>query len=219
MGEPVHEKPEAEKLFDGIIARLLAMTADPPFRFLDTSRADAAEFLRRQKTFAGYSDDEIEAEEQDLGVQFPAVFRAYLRAMGRARGALFRGSDVAKLEDLERSKESAIKVMQRAGDNCALPSGTVVFLLHQGYTFLCFHSAGGYDTPVHQYFEQEKALRQISSGFAEFVQAEVQVVEGLHRKQHKSGGKFITLDGSGQMWSWPSAVGERALDHPHRFTD
>jgi len=95
-------------LIDDVCKRLTAMADDPPFRFVDTPERDADAYLKRLKTFAGYSEPEVARAELRLGLVFPTVFRTFLLFMGRDRGELLAGSDLARVEDFEKFRANAI---------------------------------------------------------------------------------------------------------------
>src|SRR5262245_39747802 len=90
--------------------RLIAMAANPPYVYENTPRHLIDGHFRGLATFAGYPESEVAAAESRLGVQFPAVFREYLREMAKSPGSLFCGSDLARL-DFERFRADALALM------------------------------------------------------------------------------------------------------------
>jgi hypothetical protein len=212
---------DAANFIESIRQRLLAMAADPPYRFRDTRREDAALFQRARQTFEGYAAAEIDAAEARLAVQFPAVFRAYLLAMGKARGDLFKRSSVASLEELPKFRDRGGRFLAKYSAG-PLPDKTVVLLTHQGYSLLYLLAEGGFDGPVFQYVETEPAPEQLARGFAELLDTEVRKMEESHRLAHEQGGYWIKLGpgARGGSWDFPALNScERPLDHPDNFLD
>jgi len=205
---------------DAIIAdarrRLIAMADDPPYRFKATPRGVAEAYRRRLKTFAGYPEAEIARAEARLGVRFPAVYRAFLRELGRDSGDLFVGSYLAGVGDLDDYREEAAELMGEASPALALPAGAVVFLSHQGYSHAYFIAAGGLDAPVWQYGEGEAGPVVIAAGFAEFLAAELGLMEANDRKSRELGGYYLTVyEGGGTAREYPSLnSGSRPRDDP-----
>lgn len=196
------------------------MAEDPPYRFLRTPRREAEAFRRRKMTFAGYDTGEVEAAERALGVALPAVFRAYLQTIGRRRGDLFRGSDLADLGDFAAFKDDADALLHQSEADQPLPAGAVVFLFHQGYSFDFFVAEGGFDSPVFRYVEGRKAFEPCAAGFADYIGAEIDLQEDVHRSLHRRGGYYVTIRDGTISESHPAlGEGERPLDHPDRFAD
>ncbi len=81
----------AELIIEAIQARLIKVAQRRPFRFVGTERAEAEDYLARQVTFIGYSEEEIQNMQANLSVRLPTLFRAYLKKFGKARGDLFAG--------------------------------------------------------------------------------------------------------------------------------
>src|SRR5262249_44840624 len=96
----------------------------------------------------------------------------------------------------------------------SLPAEAVVFLFHQGYTFLYVLAVGGFDGHVIQWIETEREPRQVAPTFADMVDAELRLMEGNNTKSREMGGYCLTLhpDG-GSTQIYPALVsGERPLD-------
>lgn len=165
--------------------RLIALAGNP-----DDASRNTPQYLkliehnaRWRSTFAGYSEAEVARAEIKLGVQFPAVFREYLREMARGHGELFCGSDLAGIDELEQYRADALALLAETDPTLTLPPGAVVFLSHQGYTFLYLVAAGGFDSPVMQWIERDPAPGQVAVGFAELVDAELRLMERLAQNQ------------------------------------
>ncbi|HEX7843347.1 MAG TPA: SMI1/KNR4 family protein [Kofleriaceae bacterium] len=174
---------DPEALIRSTQARLLAVADGPPL-VEDPWPARAAARLARTKAFVGYPESEVAAAERALGVQFPAMFRTYLLRIGRTPGDLFVGSDLASLDptssnSISRFRSEAIALMGDAAHG--LPSRAVIFLFHQGYTFLFFDADGGSDAPVFQFVEGEAQPKQIAASFAELVENELALHESNRR--------------------------------------
>jgi hypothetical protein len=169
------------------------MADDPPYVFRDQSPELIEQHYRRLTTFTGYSEAELAGAEERLGVQFPTVFRTYLLQMGRSRGDLFRGHDLAGIEDLARFRADAQALMAETDRCLTLPPDAVVFLFHQGYAFSYLRAAGGFDSPVYYYAETDRASRQLAPTFADSVDAELRLAEHNHAKSHEMGGYYKVL--------------------------
>ncbi len=212
--------PDTTRIFVDAYLRLAAMADDPPYRFVRTSRRDAEVHRRLKKTFAGCPAVEVAAAERDLGVSFPAVFRAYLAVLGVARGDLFAGSDVAGPSQFSGFKTEAEDILRASDVDRGLPDRATVFLIHQGYSFDFIIADGGFDSPVFRYVEGERAWKQCAEGFAAYVEAEIRLAEEVHRTSHAQGGYYVTISGGRVSQTYPAmASGERPLDHPDSFTD
>src|SRR5688572_10147050 len=163
---------DADAVIEDVKRRLLALANDPPFRFKQTSRTAAQWYMRRMTTFEGCPQAEIAAIETNLGVEFTEMFRAYLRHMGKARGHLFCGSDIAQPSLFEEFRRFGQELMHETSQSLELPADAVVFLTHQGYQFTFVQLRGGFDCPVLNYMETESAPKQIAESFASFLDAE-----------------------------------------------
>lgn len=75
----------------------------------------------------------------------------------------------------------------------ALPANAVVYLVHQGYTFLFLVAAGGFDGPQMQWTEGERQPTEVAPTFAALVDAELRSQEMTHREWHERGGYYRTL--------------------------
>jgi len=206
---------EARALIDDVCKRLTAMADDPPFRFVDTPERDAEAYLKRLKTFAGYSEPEVARAEQRLGVVFPTVFRTFLLSMGRDRGELLAGSDLAGVEGFEKFRANAIELMSKSRADESLPPNAVVFLFHQGYSFAYLIADGAFDSAVHHYTERDRGPSVVAPGFAAFLDAELRLAEQVHRQSHEHGGYYLTIDGGYVTQTHPALnSGDRPLDKP-----
>jgi hypothetical protein len=170
-------------------------------------------------TFEGSSEAEIVAAEADLGVRFTDVFRAYLRQMGKSRGHLLCGSNVAEPSRFPEFRQVAQELMHETSQSLELPPDAVVFLTHQGYQFLFIRPDGGFDCPVLMYMEMDEAPKQIADSFAAFLSAEVTGMEETHRMAHENGGHYVTVDDDGSTsFEFPARLsGYRITSEPFRL--
>ena len=95
-----------------------------------------------------------------------------------------------------------------------LPPEAVVFLSHQGYTFVYFPATGGFDGPMMQWTEMEREAREVALTFGEMVDSELRLMQSNDRGFREKGGYFLTLHlGGGATASHPArSSGERPLD-------
>jgi hypothetical protein len=203
---------------DSVIAdwkrRLRAMAENPPYVFRDTPRHLIDNHYRRLTTFVGFSESDVAGTEARLGGRLPLVFRAYLLEMGKSPGDLFRGSDLAGVADFERFRAAALALLSDTDPALSLPPNAVVFLLHQGYTFVYLQATGGFDGPPFCWTETEREPRQVAPTFAEMIDAELELMESNDRGFRDNGGYYLTLHaGGGATMHFPAiASGERPLD-------
>jgi hypothetical protein len=209
---------EAAKIITGWKQRLTALAASPEYVFRDTPQHLIEEYHRRLTTFIGYPEAEIAAVEAQLGVQFPAVFRQYLLEMAKSPGDLFRGSKLAGLAEFEQFRADALVLLVETDPALTLPPEAVVFLFHQGYTFGYLLAVGGFDGPPMQWTETEREPRQVAAGFADMVDAELQLMENNNRSFRERGGFYKTLHpGGGSAMEFPAVnSGDRPLDQVPR---
>jgi hypothetical protein len=141
------------------------------------------------------------------------VYEEFLRRMGHARGALFAGSDIEP-RHLFRYRHEAEEIMRGCGVERFLDADSVVFMLHQGYSFCYFQSpAPEFDAPVFQYTECDPAPKLIARGFAELLDAEVTLMEETSRVSRESGGYLLTVSGGFERRLYPApGEGPRPLD-------
>ena len=194
--------------------RLVAMAESPPYAFRDTPQHLIDAHRRRVTTFAGFAETEVAAAEARLGVRFPAVFRAFLLEMVKSPGELWRGSDRARVADFERFRADALEMLDVIDPTPALPREAVVFMWHQGYTFLYLLGDGGFDGPVMQWMEDRPEPHPVAPTFAAMVDAELAMMERGSQDLRDQGGYWLTLrpDG-GATESYPALTsGERPLE-------
>lgn len=205
---------DANSIIAGWKKRLIALADNPPYVFRDTPQYLIDQHSRQLTSFVGYSESEVASAEERLGVQFPEVFRAYLLEMAKSPGDLFRGSDLAGIEDFEQFRTIALKLMADTDPRLTLPGDAVVFLIHQGYTFVYLRARGGFDEPPMYYKETESETHQAAPTFAEMVDNELTLMESVDNEFHKNGGYYMTLhpDGGESQIHPARNSGERPLD-------
>lgn len=204
---------DAAPIIAGWKRRLTALAEDPPYVYRDTPRHLIERHHRRLTTFVGYTEAEVAEAEARLGLRFPAVFREFLRQMARSPGDLFRGGDLAGIAEFEQFRADALELLAETDPTLPLPADAVVFLSHQGYTFVYVLAVGGFDGPPMQWTEGERGPRQVAATFADMVDAELRLMESNHRAYLGQGGYFLTLHPEGgATQSHPAlAGGERPL--------
>jgi hypothetical protein len=207
------DEKRAGLLINGIRERLIRLAERRAFRFVNTFRGEAAEYLRSLTEFEGFDEDEIDGANCTRG-HFTNVYTAFLRQMGHARGRLFRGSD-AEPSRLRDYREAAEELLESCGVESFLDENSVVFTFHQGYTFSYFQAGQrpDYDSPVFQYVECDAGPKKIADGFAEMLDAEVRLMEEVNRMERESGGYFLTVAGGFERRVYPALDdGVRPLD-------
>jgi hypothetical protein len=205
---------DAASIIAGWKQRLTALADSPEYVYRDTPQHLIEQDYRRLTTFVGYPEPEIAAAETRLGVRFPAVFREYLLEMGKSPGDLFRGSNLAGLADFEQFRADALALLAETDPALTLPPEAVVFLFHQGYTFVYLLAVGGFDGPPMQWTETEREPRQVARTFADMVDAELGLMESNNQAFRERGGYYKTLhpEGGGSMDFPALSSGERPLD-------
>jgi hypothetical protein len=112
------------------------------------------------------SPEEVAALEKQLGVTFPAAYKAFLLILGRDGGSDFIGSDctICQLPGLRAGAED---LLQRSGSQYTLPEKAFVFLMHQGYFFVYFLAdQTSEDPPVFAYREGDPAPVKKAESFS-----------------------------------------------------
>ena len=141
--------------------------------------------------------------------------------MGKSRGHLFCGSDVAQPSQFEEFRQFGQELMHETSPSLTLPNDAIVFLTHQGYNFTYIQPCGGFDCAVMNYMETEEAPKQIAESFVAFLDAELRLMEDNHRKSHETGGYYLTVHGKGgTSCEFPAlASGDRATSKPFKLGD
>src|SRR5262245_16589947 len=132
--------------------------------------ATVANFVSRYQalglTGTPATPEEVETLERQLGVVFPAAYKAFLLILGRDGVPDFTGSDCT-IEHLPRLRGWAEELLRESSCPFELPENAVVFLMHQGYFFVYFVPDGTTEAPpVFAYREGEPGPVQQAEAFS-----------------------------------------------------
>jgi hypothetical protein len=109
---------------------------------------------------------EVAVLEKQVGIPFPAAYKAFLLILGCDGGPDFIGSDCTT-RHVPRLRQGAEELLREFGSSFTLPENAVVFLMHQGYYFVYFVAdAGLEDPPVFAYLEGDAAPLQKAESFS-----------------------------------------------------
>ena len=128
--------------------------------------------------FQGYSPGQILATEERLYVEFPVVFRAFMRAMGRSRGALFAYCHMARIGDFEKFRAIASSPLGHHTAAPSLPREAIVFLM--GRSSYYFQAVGGFDSAVFSFWEEDPTPRMAFRSFADMVEADLDTMANTY---------------------------------------
>lgn len=199
------ERQRANKIMRDAVERLVRLAQNRPFRFVETRYLDAMAYLSHLHNCSGLLGGRIDLLEK-LNARFPRVFRAYLKHLGVERAQLFEGSDAEPFY-MHEYKARALEMLKRAGlKEQILGRRHVVFMFHQGYTFLYFEGGdrSRFDSPVYQYTEGQPAPKKVAEGFAELLDSELRLMEENNRMARESGGYFVSLAGGFRRTIYPA---------------
>jgi SMI1 / KNR4 family (SUKH-1) len=121
---------------------------------------------------SGCSDEEIEGIERQFSISLPAVYRRFLKRMGRSTGKFLQGSDFL-FPELLLLREQAERLLRGMKGQFTLSNHDFVFLVHQGYEFLFFDALASDDPPVWFYLEQETRPKRLFDRFSLWLLAAV----------------------------------------------
>ena len=124
-----------------------------------------------ERPLRGCTDAEIETVQGLAVGALPADYVEWLRLAGHAAGDLLVGSDLT-LEHLPRLQVGARMLLAQDGGP-ELPSDAFVFLGHQGYAYLWFHTAPGAELGVYRYVESDRAFSRVSEDFRTWLEGAV----------------------------------------------
>jgi len=126
--------------------------------------------LATESELRGCSDDEIEAIRLHQHVKFlPDIYRQLLRAVGQNAGQLFQGS-YFECSAAPYLKEGAQEILEDEELPFVFPDDAFVFLDHQGYAWLYFHTAtGDDDPPVYRFNGAEAKQVVIADSLSSFL--------------------------------------------------
>lgn len=148
--------------------------------------------LGNQENVIGMTGDEISQLEATIGKQLPAVYREFLKYMGKSAGRL--PADIITYPDLLKHMDLPLMLADDSGFD--VPSNAVVFLI--GDTeFAYFETGVSDDPPVFMYRQRngnaEKVIDSLSGWMNDFFQIECE----LHI-QNSGSPKAIKLDDPAQ---------------------
>ena len=130
---------------------------------LISSRLAATEEIR------GCSPEEIREVETVCGVQLPRIYRDFLMMAGKGAGAFLAGSD-AFYPDLLHIRRYAEQLLREDSSSFHLSEDAFVYLMHQGYQFMFFHTSDSeVDPPIFHYIEGSMSPSLHSPSFSEFL--------------------------------------------------
>jgi hypothetical protein len=137
------------------------------------------------RTLEGASDAEIQALEAYAGGPLPAVYRQFLKQLGRSAGELLRGSEYAVSQPLRlHLREHAEDLLRRSAAPFALPASAFVFLMSQGYQFSFFNLDQGDDPSVYHYLEGDPAPKILDTTLSGYLR---RCAAACERREQRSG--------------------------------
>ncbi|GGO41994.1 SMI1/KNR4 family protein [Deinococcus humi] len=137
----------AEAVIDRIEARVRRRLGEPSRHLGPTGQPKASAFVFRRGDAQGVPEPVVQALETRLGGRLPAVYRAFLRRLGRRPLELFRGSDLTDPERPEEYEEILAEMLALNPEFVWPPSAHVI-LTHQGYHLAYVLADGSHDGPV-----------------------------------------------------------------------
>ena len=193
------------KMLEQIKQRLLALVKDRNFTFIETKRADAETYLDKFRVFEGLSIAEIEVIEQELGQRFPDDFREYLKTFGKRGGLLFEaGADLHPNEIVAYQKYGQ-QLLNSGGITDFFKEDSIVFYMHQGYTFCCFQRESSSEPyAIFYYCEGDEAPRRVYDNFTKMLEVEMKMIEGRHEEIKQMGGFYIKCRDGYEEHTMPS---------------
>jgi hypothetical protein len=197
---------------DELQARLKRLIDQRPYVFRDTPQDVAEAYLRTEQTFVGLREEEVVALERSLGVTFPQDFRAYLLHMGKQTGLLFTGSDIDPWSYGEYKRNLA-DIIADEGIPSFLTPRSVVFLQHQGYSYLFFEADNPTTSVVWSYAEGDEEPTRLKTITA-VIESELTSWEQLYESQRASGGYYLSVWENGIVRAHhpPRSEGRRPID-------
>jgi hypothetical protein len=126
---------------------------------------------------------EVRDLEQQLRVELPPAYRAFLLVAGHGFGS-FAGSHHAVDDDLAGLQRAGRRIFR--GDGGDLPGGAFVFFVHQGFVVRFFLLDDGPDPAVFEYVEHWPPVKQLATRFSEFLLQEVRTSDELRSRAHEA---------------------------------
>ncbi len=120
------------------------------------------------ETITGCSQHEIEEFECATGKRIPRSYRAFLAAMGKGAGGLYRGTDAFYPRILHMNK-GAKELLAEQETPLTLPHTSIVFAMHQGYIFWFLDDYNSDNPQVYSYYETGAKFDLITTTYTEYV--------------------------------------------------
>lgn len=127
--------------------------------------------------FRGCTETEIAEAERNLAVRIPAVLREFILRIGWEPGGLWTGSEFAAAQELSEFRKDAEELLAESKATFVLPPSAIVFLLHQGYSFLYIEATEEPDGPVWQVVEGRTSPERIGGSIAQVIDVELALME------------------------------------------
>lgn len=138
----------------------------------------------REQALEGARDEEIVELENYAGGRLPAVYKQFLKQLGRSAGEMLRGSEYAVSQRFHlRLKEHAEELLRRSGASFVLPRTAFVFLMSQGYQFAFFHLDQGDDPSVYYYLEGDSAPKLLDATLSGYF---LRCIKACERREQRS---------------------------------
>jgi hypothetical protein len=113
---------------------------------------------------------EITQLQQDLGLELPPAYKAFLAIAGNGFAPL-EGSHYALKDDLSELQKDGQRIAAR--EKSTLPAGAFVFLVHQGFACLFFVLHDMDDPAVFECVEGGGPPRAVSLRFSDWVREQL----------------------------------------------
>lgn len=186
--------------FDAFMAEIRrrsdAILRNPPVVWVNTSPARVEQYLESLTRCEGLSNGEIDEIESTLGVKLPQSYLAYLRSFGRVRGQLLRGSDLPAPSEYLEFRTRACDLVRAAGAPSRVNASSVIFLIHQGYSFDYFAAGDDPDPQVRRFDGGRDFL--YSATFTDYLCKDVSFAENNAFEERIRGGNYASIGDDGR---------------------
>jgi hypothetical protein len=125
----------------------------------------------------GRVEELLGATHEDLALvahrypSMPAAYRRYLERAGRGAGHFLQGSNL-RLPEIVEYRDALAEMVTSSTTDWSLAASDIVFLSHQGYTFL-FLGRDDDDPPVLSYCEGDARPKVVSNRFTDWLCAAI----------------------------------------------
>ncbi len=120
-------------------------------------------------TMRGCRDFEIRDLENHFDIKLPAIYKDFLKKMGKSAGEFMQGTDIF-FDYLFDNREAMEEVLELDDNPFFLEKEFFIFSSHQGYIFHFFNTAEDvFDPPVYGYKEGELKVKRIDTSFSTFL--------------------------------------------------